>query len=81
MTDRTVTLSIVLVLGVVAVATVIGGLVLAMNDKSLPEAVIAIGSGAVGAIGGLLARSPLDGPQDVNVVNRAADPVPVDANP
>lgn len=38
----------------VALTVVIGGIVLALGDRSLPGELIAIGSGAAGALGGTL---------------------------
>lgn len=75
MADRTVTLAVLVILGAVSLAVVVGGLVLAMNDKSLPGELIAIGAGGVGAIAGLLAPA---GRSEVEVVNRPDKPVPVD---
>lgn len=63
------------VLGLLALAVVIGGFALAMTDRSIPESLIAIGSAAAGAVAGILART---GESEVRVVNDAADPVPVD---
>lgn len=65
-------------LALLAFATVVGGIYLTAADKSLPGEIIAIGSAAAGAIGGILARtgSPST-PQAVEVVNPRADPVNV----
>jgi hypothetical protein len=52
---------VVAVLGVTVIATVFGGIYLAtMADANikLPDAIVAIGSAAVGALAGLLAPSP-----------------------
>lgn len=49
--DRTVAL---LILGVVACAVVIGGIFLQFDDKQLSDALIAIGSGAIGAVAGIV---------------------------
>ena len=57
MTDTLTIRLVVLVLGGVALLTVIGGILLALNDKQLPDALVAIGSGAVGAVAALLART------------------------
>lgn len=48
---------VVIVLGVVGLAVVIGGLVLAYQGKAIPDALIALGSGAIGAVSALLART------------------------
>lgn len=70
------------VLGLLALSVVVGGIVLAMSDKSLPGELIAIGSAAAGAVGGILSKTgdPQE-PQQVQVVNADADPVPVDPDP
>lgn len=74
--NQTVTAMVVLVLGCLALATVIGGIILAAEDKSLPGELIAIGASAAGAIGGILAKTSAT--DDVRVVNEANDPVPVE---
>ena len=64
--STTVTL-VILVLGVLAMAVVVGGIYLTAIDKSLPGELIAIGSAAAGAVGGILAKT---GPEPVvNVTN------------
>lgn len=70
------------VLGLLALAVVVGGIVLALDDKSLPGELIAIGSAAAGAVGGILSKTgDTSEPQAVEVVNVAGDPVPVDPVP
>lgn len=70
------------VLGLLALAVVIGGIVLALDDKSLPGELIAIGSAAAGAVGGILSKTgDTSEPQAVEVVNVVGDPVPVDPVP
>ena len=56
--------AVVAILGVVLLATVLGGIWLAFNGHGdqtikLPDAIVAIGSAAVGALAGLLAPSPV----------------------
>lgn len=56
--------AVVIVLGIVLLATVAGGIWLAFighGDQTvkLPDAIVAIGSAAVGALAGLLAPSPV----------------------
>lgn len=68
------------VLGLLALLVVAGGIVLALNDKSLPGELIAIGSAAAGTVGGILAKSET-GPQEVQVMNEVEDPIPVDPDP
>jgi hypothetical protein len=65
------------VLGLLALAVVIGGIALALNDKALPGELIAIGSAAAGSIAGILSRTGEDA--EVRVVNDDNDPVPVAA--
>ena len=65
------------VLGLVAVLVVIGGIVLTLDDKALPESLIAIGSLAVGAVAGILSKTN----DDVHIANTAIDPVPVTDQP
>lgn len=44
-------------LGLIAAIVVVGGIVLALSDKTIPEALVAIGSGAAGALASLLAAT------------------------
>jgi uncharacterized integral membrane protein len=46
---------VVVALAALGVLTVLGGVVLAYVDKSLPESVIVLGSVAVGALAGMVA--------------------------
>ena len=50
--DRTIAL---VILGLVAIAVVIGGIILQLDDKSLSEALVALGAGSVGAVAGIVA--------------------------
>lgn len=70
----------IIVLGVLALTCLIGGIVIVLNDKSLPDALIAIGASAATAITLVITR-PVGGVQSVEVVNRDAEPVPVDPVP
>jgi hypothetical protein len=60
--DRWIYRAVVLVLGLVVTATVLGGLGLAAlgnaSSYKIPPEIVAIGSAAVGALAGLLAPSP-----------------------
>lgn len=61
--DKWIYRIVVGVLGLIALVTVMGGIVLAVMGRggsamAMPEGVIAIGSAAVGALAGLLAPSP-----------------------
>jgi hypothetical protein len=50
---------VVAMLGAVLIIATLGGLVIAMAGKGpIPEMVVALGSGAAGALAGLLAPSP-----------------------
>lgn len=49
---------VVVVLGLVLIIASVGALMLGMADKSAPDVMVALGSGAVGALAGLLAPSP-----------------------
>jgi hypothetical protein len=49
---------VVSALGSVVLASVIGGIILAMASKTTPQVLVALGSAAVGALAGLLAPSP-----------------------
>jgi len=51
---------VVAVLGVTVVASVVGAITLAMTGQSTPEVIVALGSGAIGGLAGLLAPSPLN---------------------
>ena len=63
-TDVWIYRAVVVVLGLVVLGTVFGGLYIAIIghgavDMKLPDAIVAIGSAAVGALAGLLAPSPV----------------------
>jgi hypothetical protein len=49
---------IALCLSLVALFSVVGFIVLAAFDKPMPEGLIALGSGAIGALAGVLASAP-----------------------
>lgn len=51
----TIYLVVVVALAALGVLTVLGGVVLAWVDKTLPESVIVLGSVAVGALAGMVA--------------------------
>jgi hypothetical protein len=53
-----------LVVGALALAvliTLVGAILLALQGRAVPDVLLAIGSGAVGALAGLLAPSPAPG--------------------
>ena len=51
---------VVLILGLVALASLVGTIMLTIQDRSTPELLIALGSAAMGGLAGLLAPSPLN---------------------
>lgn len=57
MTDQLTVRLVVVGLALIALAVVAGGIVLALDDRTIPDALVAIGSGAAGALGGILART------------------------
>ena len=59
--DKWIYRGVIIVLGIAVVATVFGGINLALKadpNIKLPEFIVAIGAAAVGALAGLLAPSP-----------------------
>lgn len=78
MNDQSTVRVVIAVLGALALSTVIGGIALAFSDRTLPGEIIAMGSAAAGAVGGILSRTGSTDPTPVTVVNPPADPVPVD---
>jgi hypothetical protein len=57
--DRLIYRMVVAVLGAVLIIATVGALIIAMAGKGpIPEMVVALGSGAAGALAGLLAPSP-----------------------
>ena len=70
------------ILGIIAILVVIGGIVLTLDDKTIPDALIAIGSGAATGVAALLARtssepSPPTTANTVNVTNPQVDQLKV----
>lgn len=57
MTSKTTVLAVVVFLGLTALIVAAGGVVLAASHIKLPGEVIAMGSGALGLLGGLLTSS------------------------
>ena len=51
---------VVVSLGLCMLASLIGAIILAGQDKDTPEILVALGSAAVGGLAGLLAPSPLN---------------------
>lgn len=75
--DSLTTRLVLIFAGITILAAMGGGIALAFYDRTLPDALIALGSGALG----LLSGAALDtrGRQEVVVTNRADEAVPVDA--
>ena len=57
MTDKTVVQLVVVILGIMALASLGIGGYLAVVEKPIPDFIIGIGTGAMGAVAGLLART------------------------
>ena len=51
---------VVMALGFTVVISMVGAIVLTMSGKATPEAIVALGSAAIGGLAGLLAPSPLN---------------------
>lgn len=75
--DQFVVRLVILFLGLFALTTLLGGIYLAAVGKAIPDALIAMGGTAIGAVGGILSRTSA-GPTEVTVVNPADEPVPVE---
>lgn len=82
MIDRGTFRIIAVSVAAVLVLCVVGIVLLALSDKPVPDILENVTVGALTGLVGLLA-SPKggDAPQDVNVVNRRDDPVPVQPEP
>ena len=53
---------VVITLSLAVLVSLTAGIILTLNEKTTPDAVVVIGSAAVGAMAGLLAPSPLRKP-------------------
>lgn len=73
MTDNVTVRMVLAFAGVTVLAAMLGGIALAIYDRTLPDALIALGSGALGLLGG--AALPT-GRQEVIVRQPAGEPVP-----
>lgn len=51
---------VVITLGLSVLSSLIGGILLTIQDHQPPEILVALGSAAVGGLGGLLAPSPFN---------------------
>lgn len=74
MIDALTTRLVLVFAGLTVLAAMAGGIALAFSDRTLPDALIALGSGALG----LLSGAALDtrGRQEVVVRKPAGDPIP-----
>lgn len=75
MNDRFTVRAVVLGLLLVIVLSVVATVVLAISGDALPDYLKYVGTTALGAFAGVLAKTGTD-VQPVAVVNKAADPVP-----
>jgi hypothetical protein len=57
LTDQKTVRLVITILGLLAFSTVVGGICLAFTDRGLPGELIAIGSAAAGAVGGILSHT------------------------
>ncbi len=69
MTDSRTVRLVVLLAGLTLLATVGGGIALAALDKALPDALIALGAGALGLLSGLAVPTGNAGPVEVRVAD------------
>lgn len=81
-TDSFVVRAVVAFLGLAVLAGMAIGAVLALDERAVPDFIVATTSAAIGALGALLARtSTNDTSTPVHITNAAVDPVPVDPQP
>lgn len=76
--DALTTRLVLLFGGFTVLAAMGGGIALAFSDRTLPDALIALGSGALGLLSGA-ALDTRSGRQEVVVTNQPGEPVPVEA--
>lgn len=81
MNDQSTVRLVIGVLGVLALTVVIGGIVLVMDEKSMPDALIAMGSVSVGAVAGILARTSGDSPVPVTLQDEPIETIAAPAKP
>lgn len=60
MTDTFTIRLVVASLAIISLVAITGGLVLSYTERSIPDAIIALGSACVGALSGILARTSSD---------------------
>lgn len=57
MNDQKTVRLVIIMLGLVGLSVVLGGIVLAIDTKTIPDALIAMGAGAVASVGSILAHT------------------------
>lgn len=80
MNSKTTVLAVVVFLGLVALATVVGGFVLAYQGTTIPGELIGLGGTAVGAIAGILAKTNTE-PAVVDAAGNIVAAKPLDIPP
>lgn len=79
MPDRFVVRAVVLGLLSIVLVVIVAATLLILDESGVPDALWGMGTVALGALAGILARtSTNDDVQNVAVVNTALEPVPVD---
>ena len=78
--ERTTINMVVAFLGLVVLFGMAIGGYLAIDSKNVPDFIVATTSGAIGALGAVLAKTS-SGVQNVTVANTPGDPVPVAETP
>ena len=77
MTDQRTVRIVLYTLAFVLVASVAGELGLAFLERAIPDQIDRLANIALGAVASILVRTSSE-PQEVQVMNQPADPVPVD---
>lgn len=70
---------VIIFLGLTTLSIVVGAIFLALEEKTIPDALIGLGGTSLGALGAMLSKTST-GPQPVHVINPPADPVPVEGD-
>lgn len=65
MTDRITVLTVVIFLGVIVLASIASAVALLLFDKTLPDMIVALGSGALGGLAGILAKTSTEPVPDI----------------
>lgn len=74
MTDRWVIRAVVIIIGLITLTGLVGGIVLAYQEKPVGDFIVATVAGGLGALGALLAKTGLDALSELRAA--AALPVP-----